>query len=231
MISERRALLCLLAATALSTGCGKPAQGPPRGPVEVGTVTMRPERVVLTTELPGRTAAYLIAEVRPQVNGIIQRAAVRRRAPTSGRAALLYQIDPAPYQAAYDQAKAALAVAEANLPPARSRAERLKGLVEIHAVGQQDYDDAGAALLRAEAGVASARAAVRERAHQPLLHAAQGADLGPHRQVVGHAGRPGHRLPADASRHDPAARSHLRRRHAVERRPAASAPRSWRAAS
>jgi membrane fusion protein (multidrug efflux system) len=126
----------------------------------VGTVTMRPERLVLTTELPGRTAAYLIAEVRPQVNGI-----VRERKFTEGSTvragALLYQIDPAPYQAAYDQAKAALAVAEANLPPARSRAERLKGLVEIHAVGQQDYDDANAALLRADAGVASARAAVQ----------------------------------------------------------------------
>ena len=120
MISERPVLLCLLAATALTTGCGRPAQGPPRGPVEVGTVTMRPERLVLTTELPGRTAAYLIAEVRPQVNGII-----RERKFTEGSTvragALLYQIDPAPYQAAYDQAKAALAVAEASLPP-RARA-------------------------------------------------------------------------------------------------------------
>ena len=186
-------------------------------------MTMRAERVVLTTELPGRTAAYLIAEVRPQVNGIIQeRTFVEGSTVQAG--ALLYQIDPAPYQAAFEQAKAALAVAEANLPPARSRAERLKGLVEIRAVGQQDYDEAAAALLRAEAGVASARAAVRERAHQPRLHAAQGADLGADRQVVGDAGRARHRLPADAARHDPAARPHLRRRHAVERRPAAPAP-------
>jgi membrane fusion protein (multidrug efflux system) len=73
---------------------------------------------------------------------------------------LLYQIDPAPYRAAYDQAKAALAVAEADLPATRVRAERLKGLGEIHAAGQRDYDDAAAALLRAEASIASARAAV-----------------------------------------------------------------------
>jgi membrane fusion protein (multidrug efflux system) len=114
---------------------------------------------VLTTELPGRTAAYLIAEIRPQVNGIIRQRLFEEGSDVKA-GSLLYQIDPAPYEAAYEQAKAALAVAEANLPPVRLRAERLKGLVEIHAVGQQDYDDAAAALARAEASVASARAAV-----------------------------------------------------------------------
>jgi len=74
--------------------------------------------------------------------------------------ALLYQIDPAPYQAAFEQAKASLAMAEANVPAARSRAERMKGLVAIHAVGQQDYDDAAAAAMQAEASVAAAKAAV-----------------------------------------------------------------------
>jgi membrane fusion protein (multidrug efflux system) len=155
---ERERFLWLVAGTILLIGCGR-GQAPPTRPVEVGVVTMRSERIVLTTELPGRTAAYLIAEVRPQVNGLItERNFVEGSTVKAGD--LLYQIDPAPYQAAYEQAKAALAVAEANLPPARSRAERLKGLVEIHAVGQQDYDDAQAALLRAEASVASARAAV-----------------------------------------------------------------------
>jgi membrane fusion protein (multidrug efflux system) len=125
----------------------------------VGVETLRSERVVLTMELPGRTAAYLIAEVRPQVNGIIQKRQFREGSDVAA-GSLLYQIDPAPYEAAHDQARAALAVAEANLPAARLRAERLKGLVEIHAVGRQEYDDAAAALLRAEASVASARAAV-----------------------------------------------------------------------
>jgi membrane fusion protein (multidrug efflux system) len=162
-VMDRARLPGLLAAAALIVGgCGKapaPQSAQPAGPVEVGTVTLHAERVVLTTELPGRTAAYLIAEVRPQVNGIIQE---RRfvEGSTVQAGALLYQIDPAPYQAAFEQAKAALAVAEANLPPARSRAERLKGLVEIRAVGQQDYDEAAAALLRAEAGIVSARATV-----------------------------------------------------------------------
>jgi membrane fusion protein (multidrug efflux system) len=122
-------------------------------------VTVHAERVSLTTELPGRTAAYMIAEVRPQVNGIIQQRTFTEGS-TVRAGELLYQIDPAPYQAAFEQAKAALAVAEANLPPARLRAERLKELVAIRAVGQQDYDEASAALLRAEAGIASAKAAV-----------------------------------------------------------------------
>jgi membrane fusion protein (multidrug efflux system) len=152
---------CALSAIAMASavGCRKAQAPPPPGPVEVGAVTVQPERLVLTTELPGRTAAYLVAEVRPQVSGSLQqRLFVEGSDVKAG--SILYRIDPAPYQAAYDQAKATLAVAEANLPATRARAERLKGLVLIHAVGQQDYDDAAAALLRAEAGVASARAAV-----------------------------------------------------------------------
>jgi membrane fusion protein (multidrug efflux system) len=159
---ERNTLLGFLAVSVLVSGCGKaqsPGSARPAGAVEVGVVTVHPERVVLTTELPGRTAAYLIAEVRPQVNGLIQeRKFVEGSTVQAG--SLLYQIDPAPYEAAHEQAKAALAVAEANLPPARLRAERMKGLAEIRATGQQDSDEATAALLRAEAGITSARAAV-----------------------------------------------------------------------
>ncbi len=148
---------CLAAATAATVGCRRAPAPPPAGPIEVGAVTVRSERITLTTELPGRTTAYMVADVRPQVNGIIQKRLFQEGSNVMA-GSLLYQIDPAPYQAAFEQAKAALAVAEATVPPARSRAERLKGLVEIHAVGQQDYDEAAAALLRAEAGVASARA-------------------------------------------------------------------------
>jgi membrane fusion protein (multidrug efflux system) len=124
----------------------------------VGTVTVNPEKVVLTTELPGRTSPYLVAEVRPQVNGLIRERAFEEGSNVKA-GALLYQIDPAPYQAAYEQAKATLAMAEANVPAARLRAERLKGLVEIKATGRQNYDDALAALQQAEASVAAARAA------------------------------------------------------------------------
>ncbi len=151
---------CFAAALTLAVACKKGPSGPPqRGPVEVAVVTMNPEKVVLTTELPGRTSPYLVAEVRPQVNGLIRERAFEEGADVKA-GALLYQIDPAPYQAAYDQAKAALAMAEANVPAARSRAERLKGLVEIRATGRQSYDDAQAALQQAEASVAASKAAL-----------------------------------------------------------------------
>ncbi len=149
----------VLALAALGAACAKPPAGPPQGPAEVGVVTMAPEKVVLTTELPGRTSPFLVAEVRPQVNGILRERAFEEGSDVKA-GALLYQIDPAPYQAAFEQAKASLAMAEANVPAARSRAERMKGLVAIHAVGQQDYDDAVAALQQAEASVAAAKATV-----------------------------------------------------------------------
>ena len=149
----------VLVLAALGAACGKPPAGPPQGPAEVGVVALAAEKVVLTTELPGRTSPYLVAEVRPQVNGLLRERKFEEGSDVKA-GDLLYQIDPAPYQAAFDQAKASLAMAEANLPAARARAERMKGLVEIHAVGQQDYDDAVAALQQAEAGVAAAKAAV-----------------------------------------------------------------------
>jgi len=154
--------LYLLAAGAalLTAGCGKEQAAPPAPPPpEVGTVTLAPQRVTLTTELPGRTSPYLVAEIRPQVNGLIQ-----EREFTEGtdvkKGSVLYQIDPAPYQAAYDQAAAALEVAKANLPALRSRAERMRGLAEARAAGQQQADDAEAALHQAEANVTAAEAAL-----------------------------------------------------------------------
>jgi membrane fusion protein, multidrug efflux system len=150
----------------LVTGCKSKVVRPPAGPVDVATVTVRPERIVLTTQLPGRTSAYLVAEIRPQVNGLIQNRLFREGANVRA-GELLYQIDPAPYQAVYNQAKAALATAkadlitaEANLPALRSRAERYRELVAIHAVGQQDYDDASATLRQAEATVEARRASI-----------------------------------------------------------------------
>jgi membrane fusion protein (multidrug efflux system) len=136
------------------------------GPIEVGFVTLSPERIMLTTELPGRTSAYLVAEIRPQVNGLIQSRLFQEGSIVKA-GDVLYQIDPAPYKAAYEQAKAALVTAqadlvtaEANLPAIRSRAERLKGLVAINAVAKQDYDDATAALRQAEANLAARKASV-----------------------------------------------------------------------
>ena len=163
----------LVIAGLLSSGCKTQTAPPPAGPAEVATVTLQPEHVVLTTELPGRINAYLVAEIRPQVSGLLQKRLFQEGANVR-QGELLYQIDPAPYQAAYDQAKAALVtaqanvataeanvvMAEANLPAIRSRAERLKELAAIRAVGQQNYDDAAAGLREAEANLLVRKAAV-----------------------------------------------------------------------
>ncbi len=144
------------------SGCGRQsaavAKGP-SGPPEVGVVTIQPQRVELTTELPGRTSAYLIAEVRPQVSGIIQKRLFTEGSDVKA-GEVLYQIDSAAYQAAYNSAKAALARTEANLIPARLKAERYGELIKINAVSQQDYDDASAALKQAEADIEAGKAAL-----------------------------------------------------------------------
>jgi len=143
-------------------GCGKPqAAGiPPQAPpAEVGVVVVQPQRVALTTELSGRTSPCQVAEVRPQVNGIIQKRVFTEGSDVKA-GQILYQIDPAMYQSAYASAKAAEARAEANLVAVRLKEERYKDLVAIKAVSRQDYDDAYAALRQSEADVASTRATV-----------------------------------------------------------------------
>jgi membrane fusion protein (multidrug efflux system) len=120
---------------------------------------MKTERVALTTELSGRVAASLTAEVRPQVSGIIE-----NRLFTEGSDVkagdVLYQIGPALYQATHDGAAAAVTRAEANLEPIRLKAERYQELLKSEAVSQQDYDDASAAQKLAEAEIHSAKAAL-----------------------------------------------------------------------
>lgn len=124
---------------------------------EVGVLTLHAQAVTLTTELPGRTTAYLTAEVRPQVNGIVkQRSFVEGTEVAAG--SVLYQIDPATYRASYDSAVAALQKAEAAVPNAQAKAERYKGLSNSKAISQQDFDDAVATLAQAKASVASAKA-------------------------------------------------------------------------
>lgn len=144
------------------TGCEQPqaaGEGAPADPPEVGVVEVQPQKVALTTELAGRTSAYMVSEVRPQVGGIIQ----KRLFTEGGDVAAgqpLYQIDPATYQAAFESAKASVAKAEANLASTRSKASRYEELVAIKAVSQQDNDDAQAALKQGQADVAATKAAV-----------------------------------------------------------------------
>lgn len=164
--SRLRAVALAGALTAVLAGCGEPP-APPSGAgrapgvrPQVSVVTVQPQRLAMTTELPGRVAAAVSAEVRPQVTGIVQ-----KRLFTEGslvRAGeLLYQIDPSSYAAAVDNAEAALARAEATHATARLKAARQRELALIEAVSRQDADDAEAALKQAEADVAAARAAVR----------------------------------------------------------------------
>jgi membrane fusion protein (multidrug efflux system) len=146
----------------MMTGCGNNSDAVGKKPntlPEVGVVVVAPQRVQMTTELSGRTSAYMIAEVRPQVGGIIQKRLFTEGADVK-EGDVLYQIDPATYQAAYNSAKAALSKAEANLIPAQLKAERFEDLVKIQAVSKQDHDNAIAALKQAEADVESAKAAV-----------------------------------------------------------------------
>jgi len=133
-------------------GCGKKEETMAPPSPEVAVVTVQSRQVVTTTELTGRTASNLIAEVRPQVGGIIQKrlftegADVRAGQP-------LFQIDPAIYQAAVSNAGAALARSEAQLTTVQLRADRLRELLAEKAVSQQDYDDAAAALKQTQADI------------------------------------------------------------------------------
>ena len=159
---EQIAVAGLAVACLMSGGCGKQTNAgasPGANLPEVSVVTVQPQKVTITSELPGRTSAYLVAEVRPQVNGIIQ-----KRLFTEGgdikAGEVLYQIDPATYQAAHESAKAALKKSEANVTTARLKAERYKSLVGLKAVSQQDCDEADGALKQADADVDSAKAAL-----------------------------------------------------------------------
>ena len=150
----------IVAGMMLIIGCGKKTTtSAPPPPPEVGVIVVQPQRVALTTELPGRTSPCQVAEVRPQVNGIIQKRVFTEGSDVKA-GEVLYRIDPATYQAAFASAKAAEARAEANLGTLRLKEQRYGDLVKIKAVSQQDYDDAHAAFKQAEADVAYARAAV-----------------------------------------------------------------------
>ena len=145
------------------TACAKKPPPPAPGPPEVGVVTLHGEPVTRTTELPGRTNPTLSSDVRPQVNGILK-ARLFVEGGDVGAGQVLYQIDPAPYQAALDQAKGALANGEANLTTTRLQAERYADLVKINAVSRQDNDNAQATYKQALATVQSDRASVEAAA-------------------------------------------------------------------
>lgn len=163
ILLRRARALVSLAGIVLLAACGEQA-GAPGGPgaqaaPAVTVLTVQTGRVARETELPGRTTPFLIAEVRPQVTGIVLERMFEEGSAVQAEQ-LLYRIDPAPYRAAYDSAKAELARAEANLYAARLTADRYAELVKTNAVSQQANDEAVAALRQAQAAVAAARAAL-----------------------------------------------------------------------
>lgn len=137
----------------------KNGQPGPNPMPEVSVVTMKTGPLVLTRDLPGRTSAVRMAEIRPQVSGIItKRFFVEGSTVKQGQQ--LYQIDPAPYQAAYNSARANLGKAESNLRSVQAKAARYEELVKIGGVSKQEYDDVKASLGQAKADVAIGRSEV-----------------------------------------------------------------------
>jgi membrane fusion protein (multidrug efflux system) len=164
LAARKRRFALRLAATlslaALAAACGhKPAPPPPPQTPQVAVQVIEPEPVTETTELPGRTEAFLTSDVRPQVNGIIKARLFTEGADVKA-GQVLYQIDPAPYQAALDQAKGTLANATANVSSTRLQAERYSDLVKMNAVSRQDNDNARASYQQAAATVLADKAAV-----------------------------------------------------------------------
>ncbi|MGE5610865.1 MAG: efflux RND transporter periplasmic adaptor subunit [Bacillota bacterium] len=184
----RSLVAAALSASPLLTGCDRQQAAPPPAPIpEVATVTVQAQKVVLTTELPGRTCSYLVAEIRPQVSGLIQKRLFTEGSDVKA-GQTLYQIDPAPFQAALDSATANLAASQkaadraraalnasiagvarqqATLAFARTNRQRFEDLVKVKAVAASqrdqaatDADVAEAALRAAEAQVESDRQAV-----------------------------------------------------------------------
>jgi membrane fusion protein (multidrug efflux system) len=115
---------------------------------------------MLTQDLPGRISAFRVAEVRARVNGIVLRRLFSEGSDVK-EGQLLYEIDPAPYQAAFDSARGALARAEANVTTARLKEERYKQLLAAKAISKQDYDDAVANAGAFDADVISGKAALQ----------------------------------------------------------------------
>ena len=147
------ALVTAAVLTALLSGCQQEEAPPAAPPPQVGVVTLQAQAFTLTTELPGRTSAYRIAEVRPQVNGIIlKRLFTEGREVKAGQQ--LYQIDPSTYAAT-------LKSAQASLQSSQSLADRYKLLVDEQAVSRQEFDEAQAKRLQAEAVVQSAQIDLR----------------------------------------------------------------------
>lgn len=151
----------IVMALIILSGCGQPEQAQAKGPamqaMPVGVVTVKSQAITLTKELPGRVSASQIAEIRPQVTGIIQHRLFTEGAEVKQGQAL-YQIDPAIFEAQVATNKAAIKKAEANIANAKAKLTRYKNLLKTKAASQQDYDEAVASFKSAEADLLTAKA-------------------------------------------------------------------------
>ena len=155
------ASVAVLAALLVLAGCGdKAPQGGPPPPPEVGVVTVAQKTLDVPTELPGRVEAARVAQVRARVTGIVQKRLFAEGSDVKA-GDVLFQIDPAPYKAAIDSAKASLAKAQANEQQASGLLTRYKPLREANAISQQDFVNATSSAAQASADVAAAKAAVQ----------------------------------------------------------------------
>ncbi len=161
--SSRRSLFVPLCAALLLSACGEPPPPPQMPPPQVTVVTLDEQPVRLTRELPGRTRAFLIAEVRPQVDGIVEEQLFDEGGLVEAGEAL-YQLDDSQYRANYQSAQASLARAEAALEIARLHAERTAELVKTSVISKQERENAVAALHQAQADVGVAEAALESSA-------------------------------------------------------------------
>lgn len=145
----------MLSACVDQAGAAKAPAAPP--PAEVAVLTVAPQRVALSTDLPGRLEAARIAQVRARVPGIVLQRAFREGSDVKA-GEVLFRIDDAPFQATHQSAQAALAKAEANLAQITLKAQRYAALVDTNAISKQEYDDVTAAQKQAAADVATAKA-------------------------------------------------------------------------
>lgn len=158
--------LAALLSTVLAAGCtdkatapGAARPGASKEPVKVGVITLQPEAQTLTSALPGRTSAFISADIRPQINGIVQKRLFTEGA-TVKAGQPLYQIDASPYQATEAAAKAALAKTQAQARTAEVNSSRNAELVRIDAISRQAYDEGVANAQQTASDVAVAQAAL-----------------------------------------------------------------------
>ncbi|WP_028217812.1 efflux RND transporter periplasmic adaptor subunit [Paraburkholderia oxyphila] len=152
-------LITFATAAVVLAACGQKQSAPPPQTPEVGVVAVQPTSVPVVSELPGRTNAFLVAQVRARVDGIVLRREFTEGAVVNA-GQRLYKIDPAPYIATLNNAKATLAKAKANLVTQNALVARYKVLVAANAVSKQDYDNAVSAQGQAQADVDAGKAAV-----------------------------------------------------------------------